>query len=173
LPGSLCFSVNIQPHTVISFTALEISVLVSRFFEKQGVETKLKWPNDLWTSESIKCGGILVQGSQNIFCAGIGLNISSDDTEFGGIFSMKKKFNKKQLAYEISNYILNNRYDDTVELKNAWLKRCGHMRQMVILQEDKDASQGIFEGIGDYGEALIFSDGHTKRFFNGSLRMLH
>src|SRR5690606_28791800 len=60
--GSLCFSINIKPHKVISFTALELAVLIARFFEKKGRNVKLKWPNDIWDSECRKASGILVQG---------------------------------------------------------------------------------------------------------------
>lgn len=171
MPGTLCFSLNIKPHSVMSFTALELSVLVSRFFEKQNINLKLKWPNDLWNTDLKKCGGILVQGINNHMCAGIGLNLFSDENELGGIFSHKENFSKQELALSISEFILQNRYQDARSLQKDWLTRCGHLNQMVTITEGGERSEGIFQGLGDYGEALVCINSQTMKFFNGSLRL--
>lgn len=171
MPGTLCFSLNIKPHSVMSFTALELSVLVARFFELQNINLKLKWPNDLWNSEFKKCGGILVQGINNHMCAGIGLNIFSNDSEMGGIFSNQERFSKKELALSICEFILQNRYPDARSLQKDWLTRCGHLNQMVSITESGERSEGIFQGLGDYGEAMVCINGQTMKFFNGSLRL--
>lgn len=171
MPGTLCFSLNIKPHPVMSFTALELSVLIARFFEKKEIHLKLKWPNDLWDQEMKKCGGILVQGSQNQLAAGIGLNIYSDDSSFGAIYSEEWSFNKQRLALEIAQFIVAHRYQNVRELQKDWLTRCGHLNHMVTITESGEKSEGIFQGIGDFGEALVCINAETRRFFNGSLRL--
>lgn len=170
LPGTVCFSLNIKPHIVMSFTALEISILVARYFELHGQTIKLKWPNDLWDSEYKKCGGILVQGSQNQLYAGIGINIYSHDQNFGSIYKDVHEINKKDLALKIAEFIISNRYETTKELKKDWLIRCGHLNEMVTIIENEEKSEGVFQGLGEYGEAEVCINGQINRFFNGSLR---
>lgn len=172
MPGTLCFSFNLEPHPVMSYTALEISVLVARFFETKGQVVKLKWPNDLWDTQGKKCAGILVQGSNNLFMAGIGLNLFSNDKNFGGVYEDAFEIDKKTWSNEIADYILANRYKDIRPLQKDWLERCGHLNQMVKVTEGSDVVEGIFQGIGDHGEALVCRDTKTVRIYNGSLRMI-
>ena len=170
LPGTLCFSLNIKPHTQLSFTALEVSVIIARFFEQKDRYLKLKWPNDLWDENLRKCGGILIQGNQSNLMAGIGLNLFSDNSEFGGIFSQAFSVDKKHWSKEIAEFILNNRYTDTEQLKRDWLSRCGHLNQMVQIIEGNDTTEGIFQGLGNHGEAEVCTDGKVNHIYNGSLR---
>lgn len=171
MPGSLCFSLNLAPHPVMSFTAIELSVIIAEFFEQKGSELKLKWPNDLWDKTGMKCGGILVQGTQSNMLAGIGLNLFSNDVSLGGIFEKEFTLEKEKNAQEIGNFILNNRIADARKLTSSWLKRCGHLNQMVRITEGNEVTEGIFQGLGEFGEALVCRDGQTQRIFNGSLRL--
>lgn len=171
MPGTLCFSLNIKPHPVMSYTALELSVLVARYFEVKGAQLKLKWPNDLWNKEMKKCAGILVHGSQNQLAAGIGLNLFSNDPSYGGIFAKEYGLNKKDLAKDISEFIISHRYQSMKELQKDWLTRCGHLNHMVTITENGEVSEGIFQGIGEFGEALLCINAETRKFFNGSLRL--
>lgn len=171
MPGTLCFSLNLQPHAIISFTALEISLLVVRFFEQKGKSLRLKWPNDIWTEEGKKCGGVLIQGHQHNFFAGVGINLSSNDQKYGGVYQGELEIDKKIYAHELAAYILNNRYNNSLTLKEDWLQRCGHLNQPVVVDEGNEVMQGIFSGLGDYGEGLLLQDSETRRVFNGSLRL--
>lgn len=171
MPGTLCLSMNIGPHTVMSYTALEISVIIAKFFEGKGKELKLKWPNDLWDHLGKKCGGILIQGSQNQMMAGIGLNLFSHDPEYGSVFDMEFELDKKIWVREMADFILANRYESTSQLRADWLKRCGHLNQMVRITEGSEVFEGIFQGLGDHGEALVCTDAHVSRIYNGSLRL--
>lgn len=171
MPGTLCFSMNITPHEVMSYTAIELSVIIAEYFEQKGPKLKLKWPNDLWDEELKKCGGILIQGSQNAFLAGIGLNLFSDDPALGGIFDAAFELDKKSFVLELATYISQNRIKDAGKLRARWLLRCGHLNQMVRITEGPDAFEGIFQGLGDFGEALVCTDAKVQRVFNGSLRL--
>lgn len=171
LPGSLCLSLNLSAHSVISFTALEVSVIVAKFFETKGQKLQLKWPNDLWDKSGKKCGGILVQGSQANFYVGIGLNLFSMDNEFGSIFETDFAIDKKSWAKELADFIHSNRYTDTQKLKEDWHSRCGHLNQLVSITEGNDRFEGIFQGLGSYGEAELNQNGKIQPLFNGSLRV--
>lgn len=170
LPGSLCFSLSLKANPTTSMSALEISLLIVDFFKVKGIDLQLKWPNDLWTSRKTKCGGVLLQGSKDIYLAGIGLNLYSDIPDYGGIYQ-EKNFDKEALSEEISRFILSQRIQDKKELQTRWLKACGHLNAKVQILEGENSSEGIFRGVGEHGEAILETELGLKQFFNGSLRL--
>lgn len=170
MPGTLCFSTNLKPHPTLSFTALEVSVLVARFFEAKGKKLYLKWPNDLWDAQHRKLGGILVQGNQTALMAGIGINLFSEDENFGGVYESDFELDKKTWARELSDFIREHRYLNTNQLKEDWTLRCGHLHQLVRVTEGSDVFEGTFEGIGEHGECLLKAGEESYRLYNGSLR---
>ncbi len=170
LPGTLCFSLNLPPHVAPSFTALEISLLITKFFEEIGKELKLKWPNDIWNKHQQKCCGVLVQSFQHHMMAGIGINLSSQDSAFGAIFDEEFEFDKKSWAHEMANFILMNRYQDTESLKKDWNERCFHLNKEVTITENNETHQGIFLGLGTHGEAILSTPDGEMKLYNGTLR---
>lgn len=172
LPGTLCFSLSIAPHLTLSLTALEISVLIARFFEYEGCKLGLKWPNDLWDSRGKKCAGILVQGSGNKLMAGIGINLFSDHTDFGGVYRESFAFDKKSWSLRIAEFIVSNRYEDSETLRNDWSLRCQHLGSQVTITEGNEVVEGVFSGIGSAGEAILSTADGEKSLYNGSLRLV-
>jgi BirA family biotin operon repressor/biotin-[acetyl-CoA-carboxylase] ligase len=170
LPESLCFSINLAPHSMMSLTSLEVSVLLVKFFENLKVPLKLKWPNDLWNSEDQKCGGVLLQGTQGEMLTGVGLNLVSHSSEFGGVYP-KGEFQKKDWALKIATHILENRYQDPEKLRADWWAFCGHKNALVSIRENGEVSEGIFKGVGQYGEALLENSGKVVPHYNGTLRI--
>lgn len=170
MPGTVCFSTNLAPHPELSFTALELSVLVARFFEAKGEKLYLKWPNDLWDKNKKKCAGILVQGNQSGLMAGIGLNLFSEDANFGGVFTEAFPLDKKNYARELADFIHSHRYSNKENLTRDWEARCGHLHQAVTVTEGTEVYTGIFEGIGEHGECLLKGEEKSYRLYNGSLR---
>ncbi len=172
MPGTLCFSLNLRAHSVMSYTALEVAVIISNFFEMKGKKLKLKWPNDLWNEHSKKCAGILIQANQHFLLTGIGLNLFSQEEEFGGIYSAGFEFDKKSWSAEIAQFIIDNRYTDLESLRKDWLARCVHLNQMVRITEGNEVFEGIFQGLGENGEAEVCTGGQINRLYNGSLRLI-
>lgn len=171
MPGTVCLSLNIKPHVVMSYTAIELSVIVAKYFENKAKKIQLKWPNDLWDEHGKKCGGILVQGSNNQLMAGIGINLYSVDTNFGGVFNDEFFVDKKVWSRELGDFIIANRYTNTEELRKDWLTRCGHLNSLVKVTEAGETIEGVFQGIGDHGEALVCTDAQINHIYNGSLRL--
>jgi biotin-[acetyl-CoA-carboxylase] ligase BirA-like protein len=171
-PGTLCFSMTIRPHIQVTYTALEISILIHHFFKMKGKEIRLKWPNDLMTLEEKKCGGVLVQNSESHYYVGIGLNLFQNESSFGGIYETSFPINKQERVKELSAYIRSNRYSNTEDLSKDWLKSCFHLNQQVSISEGDQETCGKFVGLGSYGEALLENSQGTHHLFNGSLRLL-
>ncbi len=172
LPGTICFSLRIEQHKIMSFTALEISLLIARFFEFEGCKLGLKWPNDLWDSRMTKCGGVLVQGSGSKLIAGVGINLFSNNTLYGGVYLEPFEFDKKAWSFRIAEYILNNRYKDTEALSRDWELRCPHLGSSVTITEGSELMTGVFKGLGEFGEALLHTEEGEKKIFNGTLRII-
>jgi biotin-[acetyl-CoA-carboxylase] ligase BirA-like protein len=172
MPGTLCFSLVVDPHKILSFTALEISLLVARFFEYEGRKLGLKWPNDLWDARGLKCGGILVQGSGAQLYAGVGINLYSEDPGFGGVYLEPFQLDKKSWSSKIAEYITANRYTDSQVLKKDWELRCPHVSAQVSITEGSEVAVGIFQGLGEAGEAILHTDLGKKSYYNGTLRLI-
>lgn len=170
--GTICFSMTVAPHVKSSFTALELSVLVARFFEVSGHQTKVKWPNDLLTKQNRKCAGVLIQSSGQRYLAGVGINLFSASSEFGGIHDSPFTFDKAKWSLEVAKFISDNRYSSTESLIRDWEDRCSHMNETVRITDDKHEVEGTFRGLGEHGEALLETVNGTMRIYNGSLRLL-
>jgi BirA family biotin operon repressor/biotin-[acetyl-CoA-carboxylase] ligase len=84
LPHSLYFSFNLEPNPKVTWTAIELSVIIADYFyEKFGESLKLKWPNDIYVGDK-KLGGILIEnsimsGTIKSSIVGVGLNINQTD----------------------------------------------------------------------------------------------
>lgn len=171
MPGTLYMSFTVSPSIVPSFTAIELSILVAEFFE--GSKLSLKWPNDIFNHEDLKCCGILVQTSQNQMIAGIGVNLYSDSEFFGGVFSLPFNCDKKSWCMELVKFINENRFSHMDTLKKRWSEKCFHLNENVIIIDGGQKTIGKFRGLGDYGEALIENEEGIHRVFNGSLRFFN
>lgn len=172
MPGTISFSLTIDPFSETSFTALEISLLIALFFESKGQNLKLKWPNDLLNQDLKKCAGVLVQSIHDQMFVGIGINLFSNQDDLGGIYSSDFQIDKKKWVLEISEYILIHRIFVKQILIDGWNNRCCHMNSLVTIREGSENLQGEFCGLGFYGEALLKNEKGIQRIFNGTLRKI-
>lgn len=182
---SLAMSCTITPHKVPTLTPIEVALLVIDFFENEFQQTiKIKWPNDLMTVSQFKCGGILTQYIDNkMVIAGIGLNIgdssnaptSAENYKHGLGFVSDSKLNtieQKSLAAKLYQFMLHRRITDPVELKKRFEKSCAHLGGRVEVDDDQKFVSGIFQTIGEHGEALIKTDDGIHSFLSSSLKIL-
>jgi BirA family transcriptional regulator, biotin operon repressor / biotin---[acetyl-CoA-carboxylase] ligase len=171
-PGTICFSMTVGPHVKVTFTALEISLLVRNFFSLKGREISVKWPNDLMTPDGKKCGGVLIQNAETYYLAGVGFNLFQNDENYSGIYETAFPLQKKEWAKELSDYIRANRYQKTEDLNRDWLQNCFHLNREVRIFEGPIETRGFFTGIGQYGEAVLENAQGVHHVFNGSLRLV-
>jgi BirA family biotin operon repressor/biotin-[acetyl-CoA-carboxylase] ligase len=83
--AALTFSVLLKPAVppgrrgwLPLLTGVAVATAVTRV---AGVETRIKWPNDLLTADA-KLAGILAEASGDAVVVGIGLNVSTEPAEF-------------------------------------------------------------------------------------------
>lgn len=172
MPGTVCFSMTVTPTKEVTFTALEISLLIQKFLTTKGKAIFVKWPNDLIASSQKKCGGVLIQSSSDRYIAGIGLNLFSDNDQYGGVFDSKFTIDKKAWTQELSDYIRSHRYLEKEKIASDWMDQCFHLNAQVKIIEGELETIGTFTGIGPYGEAVIENANGTHHLFNGSLRLI-
>jgi biotin-(acetyl-CoA carboxylase) ligase len=104
--------------------------------------------------------------------AGIGINLFSDEEQFGGVYETNFEFDKKIWCSEIANFIWQSRIPGVDELKSEWEKRCFHLNRSVYISEGHEDYSGLFKGLGEDGEALLFNEQGLQRIYNGTLKLV-
>jgi BirA family transcriptional regulator, biotin operon repressor / biotin---[acetyl-CoA-carboxylase] ligase len=176
LGNSLFCSFTLAPNPNITFTAIEVAVLTHLFFlENYNLNIFLKWPNDLYSSDGKKLGGILIQKKGNTpYVIGIGLNLYIHDTsqsQYAALFTSPPDIEIKELSLKLYKFIQEHRLPNH-ELKKIWTHHCLHMNKQVEIHEGVK-TQGKFVGIDNSGAALIEDlQGNLISHFNGSLIIL-
>lgn len=160
-------SLMLPPANTLTLTTLEISVLISEFFNS---ELQVKWPNDIYTYDQKKCAGILIDVKEGKLIAGIGINLNSKNDKYGSIFYQENN-SQEELSFKIANHIKNHRLSDS-DIINRWNKLCFHLNKKVEIIDLDQSFLGIFEGIGRNGQALLNIEGKVKEFYSGSLKLI-
>lgn len=184
--NSIAMSFTLKPNFVPTLTPIEIGILTSDFIKSEFDRIIcLKWPNDLMTEDSQKCGGIIAQyiDTETIIC-GIGINLGStnansvpDNYKHGlGSVSTKIKIteeDQKNISQKLYTFILKNRINDVSVMQNRFKDACIHTDKMVNVDDDGQNFEGKFLGIGMNGEALIEINGVITPILASSLRILN
>lgn len=183
--NSIAMSFTIAPNHKASLTPIEIGLLVCEFVKfKYNTDIYLKWPNDLLSSSHQKCAGVLSQYINEQYCiVGVGINLGKlenpviDSSFKHGIDSAVKdlvieKNELKDLSKSLYQYILKNRMHYFNNLSECFNQRCAHLNKKVLIDDDNQSYEGIFKGIGEFGEAIVLVDGLEKKFLSSSLKIL-
>jgi len=171
--NALAFSCSFKLSAFITAPSLFLGVALIRYFEKNfKKKLGLKWPNDLYSLEGKKCGGLLCHAHGDTLIVGIGLNWgavenhSLNSLNAGAIFPDKKLCSeeKKSFPEKIYQSLLEElRCQD--DLITEWEKNCLHIGKQVILKNGKEEIAGVFRGITKEGSAII----EDKAYHSGSL----
>ena len=165
-PSGLFLSMIIPPANTITLSTLEISLLICEYFNQN---LKVKWPNDIYTEDLKKCAGVLVDVKQEKLIAGIGINTKSNQSY--GHIKLKSSLTSKELAYNLAQYISQNRASDSVIIDN-WNELCLHLNKDVEIQDFDQSYIGKFQGIGLNGQAILKMNNKVKEFYSGSLKLI-
>jgi BirA family biotin operon repressor/biotin-[acetyl-CoA-carboxylase] ligase len=184
--NSLAMSFTMKPNPVPTLTPIETGVLAIEFLKSEySITIKLKWPNDLLTSDGKKCGGIIAHYiDTETVIAGLGLNLGSLPGHDApahykhGLGNVSETISltpddQKNIPAEIYKFILKNRIAETSDLQNRFYKACIHIEKMVSIDDDGDDYTGKFMGIGKNGEAIVEINNESKSFLASSLKILN
>lgn len=187
---NLTFSVILPAGKVIFNSSVRlvfvVSLSISRFLSKLGLETSLKWPNDIYV-DGKKIAGILIEnnysGSKvNYSIIGIGLNVNQKEFGITNATSLSielsKGYNLRELLLsllsdlnESLNELSSLSFDEIVKQYNELLFGKGEKLQFREKSKDKIFTGEII-GVNKDGDIFILVEGEEKAFKNGEVDFL-
>ena len=159
------------PQSFSSFCSLAAGISVAESLKKRGVESALKWPNDIYCSNK-KIGGILCESkikNKEIdkIVIGIGINVNETIEEhpdnihndISTMFSITNHAHQRELIVaEFVNYferLINNISENSKMIIDEWQNLCMHMNQNISFYEKEKTNKGVFIGLNKDGYAKI------------------
>ncbi len=164
----LAFSFLAPRHPQQTWQSLEVAVLLGTFLHRKlALQVSYKWPNDLYANDK-KCGGILLQSHAGQMAIGIGVNLLPN-AHWGSLLSAPATLpsdHQHLWPREFAESYLAASPRETPWIRDEWLRHCGHLGKRVRITEGERVYEGVFEGLGAHGEALVAGE----KVFNGTLR---
>ena len=169
---SLSFSFTMKPIDPLSWHSLQTSVLMRKWIlQEWNSEIKLKWPNDLVNLKGEKIGGLIHEHTHGVMIIGIGLNVFRDiNDHYESLLTTLPQKNEHDLALECAQFQFKYSPLTPKEIKNNFESFCFHQNKQVSITENNQLIEGIFKGLGDWGEALIQTSEGEKKIYNVTLR---
>ncbi|MCK4321111.1 biotin--[acetyl-CoA-carboxylase] ligase [candidate division WOR-3 bacterium] len=152
------------------------SVAIAEVLENYGLHVELKWPNDIIISKK-KIGGVLIEGRNESFIVGIGLNLNLDVSDFPqslqeNIISSKEILKRNLPIEEVALEIMKRIGECREELDRVYIRYLGlnqDLGRKVELQCQKETITGQVIGIEKDGGIRIRSEGKENIYYSGSL----
>jgi BirA family biotin operon repressor/biotin-[acetyl-CoA-carboxylase] ligase len=184
--GGLWFSLIIRPKIPIDRIPLlqfwAANALRKGIAEVYGVQSEVKWPNDLVVNWK-KLAGILIEtkisGPELVYAiAGIGLNVNLTaeqlPTAATSIFLVnKKRFSLEKTLSSILTVL--ERHYETLSDESAvvadWWAHCDHREKPVIIETGNGRVRGKCVGVTPDGNIIIGSDHGNLTVPDGTLRL--
>jgi BirA family transcriptional regulator, biotin operon repressor / biotin---[acetyl-CoA-carboxylase] ligase len=200
--GGIWLSIILRPKMpatkspFLSFVAaLAVSDTIAR---KTGLESKVKWPNDILINQKKVCGillNIATRGSSIDYAViGIGINANSnipkilqhmgDYQDSGvGVTSLKDELCGKYVSrpaflkllferFEHYNDLLEKEEMGAVVILNQIKKKLENLNSKVIIQQMDNRIEGLVIGLGLDGSLILKKkDGSTIEVMSGNVRM--
>lgn len=197
LSMNLCFK---TPPIKAANLSLTISDALSQWLQKQGIPSKLKWPNDIWTARGKIAGLILevVHFEEESYClVGMGLNISDPSYDTGHLSEsfdpasidqptdfaeryLIQPINLSSLPIEISQYIHVMLEDQEISpteinsfMNNSWT--CPGATIEAIVEEGR--IEGTILGFESQGDLILRTKEGKERHLRSGLcqkvRVIH
>jgi len=152
------------------------SVAIAEVLENYRLHVELKWPNDIIISKK-KIGGVLIEGRNESFIVGIGLNLNLDVSDFPqslqeNIISSKEILKRNLPIEEVALEIMKRIGECREELDRVYIRYLGlnqDLGRKVELQGQKETITGQVIGIENDGGIRIRSEGKENTYYSGSL----
>jgi BirA family biotin operon repressor/biotin-[acetyl-CoA-carboxylase] ligase len=169
-PSVLPFAAGLAVH----FTLLKL----------YGLETELKWPNDILFNGKKLCG-ILVEKpyKQTIHLVGIGINVFQQQSDFPEqirhkstslaqtTFDKTTQLNRCKIIATVSDSLLEISQLPWSEIRSNWCSKCSYFQNSVVFQNGSLLQYGIFHDIDSTGALILRDDlGNLSTHLSGDLR---
>lgn len=173
MPSSFTWSID-RKFALTMAVALGVKNALDGF----GVETRLKWPNDLYVGRK-KIGGILMEtsmsGSQiKSAILGIGINVNQDLFPFEAVnaTSLKLELNRELDVSHVCSRIIDevqSRWTTLMErgvaeIKRDYLKSLLGLHERLSFEVNQEVVYGWIQGVGPDGRLEVEIDHRMQRF---------
>ena len=153
--------------------------------ETLGINTVIKWPNDILTASG-KIAGILIEhsitaGTISRTIVGIGLNLNQTvfppfPIEASSVRLETGKDVDVAGVGELVETSLMSRYHvlkagQTEQLEKDYLERLYKAGLPTVFEAGEESFEGLIRGVNDYGELMVEHQGEIRTFGHGSIRM--
>ena len=192
--GGIWFSLIIHPKFDVSSSTL-IPILSAVALSKSiksvlGLETEVKWPNDI-TMNGKKVAGVLVDASFqtnsiDYLILGIGINFDIDAKKlekrltktpnFYGIDSLRGKENKtppktllKEFLLQFEKNLFQLDKGEKSKIIKEWTKRAAGIGKKITINTSNGKISGISQGIDNDGALKIKTKNETKKIYVGDV----
>lgn len=192
--GGIWFSLIIHPEFNVSSSTLipiACAVALSKSIKLVlGVDTAVKWPNDI-TVDGKKIAGMLVDASfqaNNIdyMILGIGINFDIDvrkmekrlskTPNFYGVNSLRKKDDKtppklllKEFLLQLEKNLLQLTKGEKTKIIKEWTKRADGIGKKIIINTSSGKISGISNGIGNDGALKLKTSKGIRKILVGDV----
>lgn len=152
---------------------LVVPLAVSLAATEQGLDARIKWPNDIWVGDR-KLSGMLIDVDGEVAYPGIGINVNGDPTLNAELKDIATSF-LRELGHRISREALLAEICNVLEavlelspaaLHNAYAERSMILgRRVIVWPVTRDAGyEGVAKGIEDDGTLVVErADGIVSR----------
>jgi len=153
-----------------------ISVTLNKVMTKFGLESKIKWPNDLLIGNE-KIAGVLIENQIKgdkiaSSIVGIGLNVNQADFEGFKATSLFLQTGSKLPTNEVLMTFVNElqkiwkvlELKSYSELKALYFKHLYGYRQLMKFEDVEGVFIGIIEGVSEEGLLQLYRNGEHKNY---------
>jgi len=192
--GGISFSLIIHPKFDVSSSTL-IPILSAVALSKSiksilGIETQVKWPNDI-TMNGKKVAGILVDASFqansiDYLILGVGINFDIDvkklekklskTPNFYGVNSLRKKDDKtppklllKEFLLQLEKNLSQLDNGEKTKIIREWMKKASGIGKKITINTENGKISGISQGIDNDGALKLKTRKEIKKIFVGDV----
>ena len=188
--GGLWFSIilypDISPDKGVFITMSASISIYKAIKELTGIESTIKWPNDILIDEKKVCGILTEFDAEtdriNYAILGIGINANNEiDNNLKEIAtSIKRQYNKKISRVYLIRFIIkffdryylevkNKKYD---KIRDEWLSHSKIIGKKIKVAQNKDVIKGIVKNVDKNGFLILNTEDGEKRILSGDIEYI-
>ena len=174
---SLCLEPKMQPDRVAGLTLVMALAAAMGIREAVGVDTQIKWPNDLVVNGKKVCGiltEMIFKEDGYVVIIGTGINVNTDtfpeeirETATSLKLELGKEIEKETIIVSVMKYfeIFYEQYEKSEDfslLKESYEEILANKDQNVRVLDPKGAYEGVAKGINDAGNLIVVREDGSK-----------
>lgn len=181
--GGIYFTIasSINSSFDLSGYSLFVGILINKTLSEFNVETKLKWPNDIFDTDGRKIAGVLIETYKNkeqqILLTGIGINLSNTpdvDIEANSISNLsERKLRRIDILSAFEKYFesdINIFLEKSFsEYNYAWNELNYFRNKNITFDNGEKKLNGISIGVDKKGRILIQNNNEKYSFVSGNI----